>query len=67
MNEENRSAAIVNRHNLLEEQEVIKMEGEEERFKDKFAFDKGGAKFVHILNEDADYPVIYFGILDILS
>ena len=69
MTEENPSSFIKNMHGLLEDQEVIQMEFEEELIqeKDQFVFDNVAYEIVGIINEDVEDPVVYVGILDILS
>ena len=69
MTEENPSSFIKNMHGLLEDQEVIQMEFEEELIQEKeqFVFDNVAYEIVGIINEDVEDPVVYVGILDILS
>ena len=69
MFDENSRTVIVNFHGLLGEQDSIKMEFAEELLEEEgqFIIDNVEYKIVQIINEDVEYPVVYVGVLDILS
>ena len=69
MTDENTSAAIVNIHGLLGEQDGVQIEFEEELLveEEEFVLDDVSYQIVRIINEDVEYPLVYVVVLDILS
>ena len=69
MTDENTSAAIVNIHGLLGEQDGVQIEFEEELLVEEgeFVLDEVRYQIVRIINEDVEYPLVYVVVLDILS